>query len=242
MKGAQVLRKASPTILTCLGGIGVITSTALAIKATPKAMKLLEEAEKEKGDELTKFEIVKVAAPTYIPTVTVAASTIACIFGANVLNKRQQAALTSAYMLLENTYQEYRNKVKDSFGEDTDKLVREDIVKDKYEQSGSISDEDCLFFEINYGKFFNRSREEVLSAEYRFNSKFTRTGYVTLNEFYELLDLPATEAGEVIGWMYDEQYGYPWIDFEHELLTLEDGMECYVINISNPPSINYPFN
>lgn len=245
MKGVQALKKASPTILTCIGAIGVIATAVSAVRATPKAMEHIKHDSRKNHDGdpygYTKLEAVKSGWKYYIPTAAIAASTVACIFGANVLNQKQQAALTSAYMLLESTYKEYRNKVKDSFGEDTDALVRGDIVNDKYEESNDISDEDCLFYEINYGKFFNRSREEVLSAEYRFNRKFAKRGYVTLNDFYRLLDLPTTKAGEVLTWEYDEKYGYPWIDFEHELLTLEDGMECYVITIPEPPSLDYPF-
>lgn len=246
MKGVIALKKASPTILTCLGAIGVIATTISAVKATPKAIEQIKHDSRKNHDGdpygYTKIEAVKSGWKYYIPAAAIGASTIACIFGANVLNQKQQAALASAYMLLENAYKEYRNKVKDSFGEDTDDLVRNDIVKDKYEQSNDISDEDCLFFEINYGKFFNRTREEVLHAEYKFNKKFARDGYVTLNDFYKLLDLPTTEAGDVIGWTYDEHYGYPWIDFEHELMSLEDGMECFIINLPNPPSLDYPFD
>ena len=37
------------TVLTCLGGIGVVATSIMAIKATPKALELIEEAKKEKG-------------------------------------------------------------------------------------------------------------------------------------------------------------------------------------------------
>lgn len=83
-------------------------TAVMAVKATPKALRLIEEAEKEKGKKLTKTETVKVAWTPYIPTVLVGASTIACIFGANVLNKRRQAALMSAYALLDSSYKEYK--------------------------------------------------------------------------------------------------------------------------------------
>ena len=79
-------KKNSATILTCLGGVGVIATSIMAVKATPKALKIIEKAEEEKGEELTKTEIVKAAGVVYIPTVLTGVSTIACIFGANVLN------------------------------------------------------------------------------------------------------------------------------------------------------------
>ena len=93
------LKKNASTILTCIGSAGVIATSVMAVKATPKALALLENAETEKGEGLTKIEKIKVVGPAYIPAVLIGASTIACIFGANILNQRQQAALMSAYAL-----------------------------------------------------------------------------------------------------------------------------------------------
>ena len=89
--------RSSPTILTVVASIGVIATTITAVQATPKAIKLLKEAELEKGENLTKLEIVRVAGPTYIPSVLLGVSTIACIFGANALNQKKQASLYRAY-------------------------------------------------------------------------------------------------------------------------------------------------
>ena len=55
--GRQLYRS-SPTILTVVASIGVIATTITAVQATPKAIKLLKEAELEKGENLTKLEIV----------------------------------------------------------------------------------------------------------------------------------------------------------------------------------------
>lgn len=52
------LRNNSPTILTCIGAIGVVGTSVLAVRATPKALKLLEKATEEKGEDLTKMEVV----------------------------------------------------------------------------------------------------------------------------------------------------------------------------------------
>ena len=104
------------TILTCAGAVGLVTTSVMAVKATPKALKKIEEAKEEKGEELTNLETIRVAGPTYIPTVLVGVSTIACIFGANVLNKRNQAALASAYALLDTSFKEYKGKLKEIYG------------------------------------------------------------------------------------------------------------------------------
>lgn len=248
MKGAQILQHLkhhSPTILSCIGAAGVVATTVTAVKATPKAITHIRHDSRINHDgdpnAYTKLEAVKSCWKCYIPAALIGVSTIACIFGANALNRRQQAALTSAYMLLENTYKEYQNKVKELYGEETDISVRKNIVEDKYmETYDSKSGDELLFYEHHYGEFFNCTRGEVLSAEYRFNQKFASRGYATLNDFYELLGLPKTDIGSTLGWIFDDEfYICPWIDFKHELLELEDGMECYIINITTPPSIDY---
>ena len=117
------MKRNSTTILTIIGSAGVAATAILAATETPKALRLIEEAKKKKGEELTKVEIVKAAAPAYIPAVVTGASTIACVVGANSLNKRAQASLASAYALVSSTYSEYKDKVKELCGEETHEKV-----------------------------------------------------------------------------------------------------------------------
>lgn len=229
------LKRGSPMILTILGAVGVIATTIAAVKATPKALEKIkaDSQKKHEGDlnGYTKAEAVKSSWRFYIPTAIFGISTLVCIFGANALNKKQQAALTSAYMLLNNTYKEFAKN-------DEDGDVRKDVVKNKAESIDISPNKDYyLFYEFNYGEFFERSLEDVLSAEYLFNQKFISTGYANLNDFYEFIGLPKSKIGETLGWRNDD--GYPWIDFEHELVELEDGMECYAIYLPDEPIPNY---
>lgn len=239
------IKRNSPTILTVLGGAGVIGTAVLAVKATPKAMQLLEQAEKEKGEELTKIETVKVAGPAYIPAAITGVGTLACIFGANVLNKRQQAAMTSAYTLLENAYKEYKNKVTELYGEEADKAVREEIAKDHYKES-DIEPEDnkLLFYDQFSEQYFNATMEDVIKAEYEINRRISLWGGVYLNEFYELLNIPQPDYGEHLGWssgtLMDMAWS-DWLDFEHEKVELDDGMECYIITMSVEPMFDYDY-
>lgn len=105
------LRKASPTILSGLGAAGVIVTSVLAVRATPKALRKIRADSKTNHDgdpeAYSKLEAVKSAWVCYIPAAISGTATIFCIFGANVLNKRQQAALTSAYALLNDSYNNY---------------------------------------------------------------------------------------------------------------------------------------
>lgn len=102
----QALKKASPTILSILGVIGVVTTAVLAVKATPKALERIEDAKEEKksenGEKLTRMETVAACWQCYIPAAATGIATIGCIMGANILNRRQQASLASAYALTQN--------------------------------------------------------------------------------------------------------------------------------------------
>ena len=108
MKTKLFLKQNGSTILTCIGGIGVITTAVTAVKVTPKVVKLLEEERKLKDEELTKLEVAKIAGPYYIPSILIGVGTLACIFGANTFSKHQQASLASAYALLDSSFKEYK--------------------------------------------------------------------------------------------------------------------------------------
>lgn len=235
-------KKNGSTILTVAGATGVVATTVLAVKATPKALKRIEEAETEKGKALTKMEVVKAAGPAYIPTVLVGMGSIACIVGIDVLGKRQQASLMSAYALLDSSYKEYKEKVKVLHGEEGEKAVRAEIAKDHYKEEAQPEDDGKqLFFDEYSKRYFRATNETILSAEYAINKTLADDSYATLNELYDLFGLDKIDTGDDIGWsssqMY-EMYWSAWIEFYHEKVVQEDGMECYVIHYTDP-SVDY---
>lgn len=155
--------KHAATILTIVGSIGVIATAVTAAKDSPKANKLIEKAEQEKRRQLTTFEKVKTAAPAYIPTLVVGGATIACVLGANVLNKKSQASLASAYAMLDASYKEYRKKVEELYGEGSDDSVISEIAKDNYEElDEELPDDEQLFFDYNSMQYFKSRIEDVV--------------------------------------------------------------------------------
>lgn len=243
-KSKLFCKRNNSTILTCVGAIGVVVTSILAVKATPKAMKRLDQLEAEKGEELTKVEIVKAAAPVYIPAVVVGASTIACIFGANALNKHQQAAITSAYALLDSSYKEYKEKVIELYGKEADEHVREEIAKDKYEEEKIVDDDDGkkLFYDEFSGRYFRATIERVQHAEYEINRDLTMRDYATVNEFYDYLGIPRIEGGDELGWstgMNFDYYWQSWIDFGHNKVPLDGGIECIILTMFGEPTVGW---
>lgn len=243
------INRNASTILTCIGGAGVIATAVMAAKATPKALTLIEKAKEEKGEELTKFETFKVAGPMYIPSVLTGTATIACIFGANIISKRQQATLMSAYALLDNSYKEYKKKVDEVYGEEAGERVREEIAKDKYAGDGNLVDDDKeLFYDFYSGRYFESTPEAVQWAQYETNKAMFVNCAVGLNEFYELLGLEKLPEYELAGWtcgQLEEMYWHPWIEFDHEKTIIDEdpdgngGLECTIIHMPFEPFIGY---
>ena len=129
----KIVVKRSPEILTGIGIAGMITTTVLAVQATPKAIDLIRDKEDElEVEKLTIGETIKATWKCYIPTAFVSLSTITCILGANSLSKRSQAALISAYSLLDRSFKEYKETTNDIYGKDADKKIREAIAKNNY--------------------------------------------------------------------------------------------------------------
>lgn len=238
----KFLHKHSSTVLSVIAVGGVVATGVLAAKATPKAIAVLEKAREEKGEELTKFEAVKTAAPAYIPAVVIGVSTIACILGANVLNKRHQAALMSAYAMLDSTYKEYRNKVIELHGEEAEEQVRHEIVTGKYKAVIPVDPEKELFFDYFSMQYFESTEKDVLIAEGRFNKNYLASGYASLNELYDTLGIPRVDYGYELGWSQEASgafYGYSTVEFKHEKVVTDCGLEITIISMLHEPHEGY---
>ena len=236
------LSKHASTILTCAGGAGVVVTSVMAAKATLKALALVGEA-KEKNDELTKFDYVVAAFPAYIPAIVMGVSTIACIFGANILNKRAQASLASAYALLNSSYNDYRAQAIKLYGDEADDKIKEGVAKDKCIGDGKLKNSGKqLFYDDYSGRYFESTIEDVLRAEYNMNRKVALSGGAFLNDFYNELDLSETEYGNYLGWstgQLTEMYSNPCIKFGHSKFTFDDGLECTVITLESDPTHDF---
>lgn len=243
-QGIHFIKKNSATILTIANAIGVIGTVYLSSKAGIEANKIIEEKKKEKGEDLTTIEKIKVAGPYYIPTAVVAGGTIACGVGSNVVNKKVQAGLTSACFLLEQAHKEYKDAVTDVYGKEGEQKIEEYVAQKHY--SEYIQDMACsdklLFWDEYSNRFYWKTLQEVTDAEYNFNRNFALRRYAELNEFYEFLGEEPTEYGTTVGWSIyagEAFYGYSFVDFYHELRKLEDGTEYYAICMPFPPHADF---
>ena len=245
----QFLKRNASTILTCVSAVGVVATTIMAVKTTPKVMSLIDEAKEEKGEELTKLEVVKVAGPAYIPTILTGTATIACIFAANIINKHQQAALMSAYALLDQSYKDYKNKVDELYGEEAGKQVRAEIAKDKYTGDHKPLDNNKeLFYDFYSGRYFESTKETVMWAQYETNRALALYSGVGVNDFYGFLGIEEYPEYDQVGWtqgILSGVYWTYWIEFNWEEVVIDgdddmyEGMTCTIIHMPNEPVMGY---
>ena len=240
----KFVKRNASTILTVAGGVGVVATTITAVKATPKAVILLEKAKEEKGEKLTTFEKVQVAWKPYIPATLIGAGTIACIFGANILNKRQQASLISAYAFLDNSYKEYKKKVEELYGEDGVAHIREELAKDNYEPLEKPDYNKQLFYDEFSKTYFESTTEDVLRAEYNINKTIANEGGAFLYEFYDYLNIPYEPYAKELGWsqsILSDMYWTYWLDFDHSKMITDDDREYYIVSMRQEPVIDFAY-
>lgn len=252
MKGTQLLshtksflKRSSPTILTCVGVAGVIATSVMAVKATPKALRIIEENTGYNHDGVvggpSKKEIIALTWHCYIPATLMGLSTIACIVGINALNKRNQASLASAYAILSESYQHYRGAAKAVYGEDADSKIQAEMAKETYIHADgytvysadfdTMSDK-ILCYDLYSKRYFESTMASVLNAQYHVNRNFCLGDDVSINQFYEFLGIDGIENGDEIMWGNEEMLtdGIAWLDFENRHVVMDDGMECCVIS------------
>lgn len=245
-------QKYAPTLLTILGSVGVICTAAAAAVATPKAAKLLNESEKE-NEEISTLDKIKIAGPCYIPAASIAVATISCIVGSHIFSIKQQASLMGAYVLVTESYKEYKTKLKELYGEEVHNKIVDSIAAEKSAPThlhcpgGMFGDssldfgndgETVLFYDEYSRRYFESTIEQVLQAEYHLNRNFVLGADTTVNMFYEFLGINDIEHGNDIGWGYNA-CDYGWIDFNHRKTVLEDGLECWVIEMVIEPEYGY---
>lgn len=251
-KMAQLMRvaktsitKHSPEILTGIGIAGMITTTVLAVKATPKAIRLIEEAKEEKGEDLTKAETIKTCWKAYIPAAAICVASTACLIGASSVSIRRNAMLATAYKLSETAFSEYKEKVVETIGDEKEKVVREKVSEERIKKNPITKNEiimtdygDTQFYETLSGRYFKSDIEQIKKVVNYLNKDMLQDmfGTISLNEFYDELELERIDLGDELGWRVDK--GLIEIDFTSKIA--DNGKPCVVLDYINAP--HYGFN
>ena len=240
----RVLTKYSPGILTGIGIAGMIGATFMAVKATPKALYLIEtKKEESEVEELTPVETIKTCWKCYIPATLTTVLSAVCLIGASTVSAKRNAALATAYSISEAALREYQEKVVEVIGEKKEKAVRDAVAKDQIERDPVTKSEvviidsnsNTLCYEPLSGRYFKSTIDKIKKAEIKLDRQMIQEMYVSLNDFYWEIGLDETDLGDKMGWNLSK--GYMDLSFSSQLA--DDGTPCAVIVYGIPPVYDY---
>lgn len=256
----KVVKQKSPEIATGIGiGLGGCT-VILAVKATPKALILIEEKKREinrdllneakvngldkcnRVEKLTPIDAFKTTWKCYIPAAVTGTLSVACLVGASATNARRNAALAAAYTISESALKDYKKKVVEVVGEDKEKEVRDAVAKEKMEKDPVENKEiiitekgDTRCYDVLSGRYFKSDIDLLNKAVNEVNRRMIDQSYASLNDFYYEIGLPENKIGNHLGWRVDQ--GLIDLDFSAQLAT--DGTPCLVIDFNDAPKYDF---
>lgn len=239
----SIIKKHSPEILTGLGIAGMISTTVLAVKATPKALELIADKKREEEvDKLTPVETVKATWKCYIPAAVTGVVSTGCIIGASSVSARRNAALATAYTISESALREYKDKVVETVGEKKEREVRDAIAKDRIDKDPVTNHEiiitgkgETRCYDPHAGRYFYSDIDKLKKIQNEINDRLIKDGYISLNEFYYAIGLEGTDIGRRLGWRVDN--GLLELDFSAQLDS--DGNPCLVMDYSLQPDYDF---
>lgn len=254
------VQKYSPEILAGVGVVGVVASTVMACKATMKLDEILNDSRETREkivDVKDNPEYTEVYSPEdakkdltinytqtavkiaklYAPAVMLGSASLGCLLASNGILRKRNAALSAAYVTVDKSFKEYRNRVAERFGNEVEKEIRynikaEEIEKVVFDEEGNetVVKETLKTMDPNlysdYARFFDEASPcwqndpeynlMFLKSQQQYANDLLRAkGRLFLNDVYDMLGIDKTKAGQVVGWVYDEANpsGDNFVDF-----------------------------
>lgn len=234
----------APEIMIGFGLAGMLTSTIMAVKATPKAMAIIEEEEDYLNRELTKIEKAKLVWKPYVPAALGYCASTALIIGANNVNSKRSAMFAGAYKLSEQTLATYRDKVIETIGEEKEREISDKVARDKVKEARQTSYHaneviygtgQCLCYDPISGRYFNSDMDKIRKVENDLNYRLMKENMISLNEFYTELGMECTDMGFKYGWNIDEGL----IEVRFTSTITDDNKLCLVVTFARSPRLDF---
>lgn len=256
-KVKEFVSQNSTTLLTAGGVVGTVGTAVLAGRAGIKAQQIIAEHEaeqldslpmEERGDverenaKLSKTDKVKLVWPQFVPPVLAGGVTVTAIVMANRMSAQKAAALAAAYGLLENRFEDYKEKVSEKLTGPKKQAIDDELAQDRVndnpvsKQVVIIAGGDALCYDTMSGRYFRSSVERIKRAEGEINQELFDSQMASLSEFYSKIGLAPTGMSDILGWTaFDEGI----IEFEISTTLTDDNQPCLVITPSRTPSPDF---
>lgn len=194
-----------------------------------------EDATKDKVIVYTQTS-VKIA-KLYAPSAILGVASVGCFLTSHKILRKRNIALAAAYATVDKGFKEYRSRVVERFGEALDQELRFNVKAKEFEEVviNEKGEEEIVKKTVSvvdpntysdYARFFDEAcpgwskdpeyNLTFLKRQQNFaNEKLQTNGFLFLNDVYEMLGIPKTKAGQIVGWIYDEKnpVGDNFVDF-----------------------------
>lgn len=222
-----VSRNASDLLL--VGGVScILAGGILAIRQTPKAIKLAEKKKEELA--VDKF---KALAPLYIPSVLLTCVGITQIVCSRNITNNKLAAVATAYTVSESAFRTYREKVKDvvepeKYEEIKSRVAAEKLRKDPLGNREVIMTDrgTVLIYDNMSGRYFKGNRDDIDHAVNVINKRLRNDMIVQLNDFYNEIGLNVVKIGCELGWDIDKYD----LEISYSSSIADNGEPCLVMD------------
>ena len=240
-------------ILTGLGTAGFIGTMKAVSDEAPAARDAIDIAQ-ESGKELTLWEKTKIVAPIYAPSLIFGAGSLACFWGAQIFNVKANAAILAAYGALATQFDQYRQVIRDEYGEEADRkalISAQAEIKRLRELNAEMMAENHQLYGFAWlpGVVIEANPRDIIDVLGQFNRNLVIRGYNDLCELNQFLDIPEMcydkELTQKYGWNdYEDEvtWGTQYIDFEFHRINTPHGSIKIIHTPMNPPyrlDVNY---
>ena len=168
----------------------------------------------------------------YSPAIVAGLISVGCLVQGHRLLNARNASLVAAYKVLEGTFDKYREKTKEAVGEDREQEIFYATERElASESSTGVNDEGEAVPVVplpdeytTYARFFDELSPKwnedaalnvmfIKAQQNHANDILLSRGHLFLNEVYDMIGVPRTSAGAVMGWVVEEGKDLPVVDF-----------------------------
>lgn len=232
----KVLVKKSPEILTALGITSLVASVGLAVVATVKSTRMIDEYD----IELTKSEVVKEVWKNYIPTATTMVVGVGCIVGAHKVHTRRQAVLMAAYSLSERALKDWKRATDEVVTDKQKDEINSNVVNKRMENASEpalyfMEKEGTWFYDTVFSRWFKSDIHDVRKRVNEANSRLLYENYISVNDFFYDLGLENMSVGDSMGW----NIGDGMIDITFEPILYKGERPAIALDFHVEPRYDY---
>ena len=239
LMGIGVIGTVVSTVMACKATLKAEGVIAEAKEKLEKVKRVNETVDKEKYTELDyKKDLTVVYAQTavdfiklYGPSLVIGLSAIGCMLSAHGIMRKRNLAIIAAYKAVEESFAKYRKRIVEDWGIEKDFEYKNGIrhtLVNELDGEGKPTEKINVVTTLDpnaysqYARFFDEASTQWQKLP-EYNQMFLKCqqnhandllhsrGHVFLNEIYDMIGVPRSKEGAVVGWVRGA--GDDFVDF-----------------------------